>query len=338
MGKDNEDYIAANQPPDTAPKQYQISLRGFANEDRAKNIGHLIGLYIRELSRYIDLGGLDGVTVAFDYEEALFELDRGYETSYRLTPSNEHAIGIAMTPSVIRNGKIKSHIVISAGVAELLGAPEGENFRLALHALAHECAHVEVTNRFDTAFPGFLLKKPHDNMLDNLRWQVILACWDEYAASWISASIGEDCTKDYEETFLQALEKTRPKANQLIKAYRIQGDVDQVLAEVFGAYGNLMKFACYQLGNMRGRKLTLDDLPVTKSTLDAHWFESHFHSLKQLCGDIADSYGKWTKLEPFEAIGALAEAIVTENGVVVTRCAGEDLYVDIPFSPETMPD
>ena len=338
MDNASEDHLESNQLPETAPEQFQISLRGFDNEDRAKNIGHLLGRCIRELSRYIDLGGLDGVTVAYDYEEALLELDRGYHTSYRLTPTNEEAIGIAMTPSVIRNGRLKSHIVISAGVAELLAASEGENFGLALHALAHECAHVEVTNRFDAAFPDFLLKKTHDNMLDNFRWQVILSCWDEYAASWISAGIGEDRTKDYEETFLQILEKTRPKANQSIKAYRIHGDVDQILTEVFAAYGNLMKFACYHLGNMRGRKLTLDDLPRTKSTLDAHWFESHFHRLGQLCGHIADSYGKWTKRETFEAIGALAETIIAENGVVVTRRAGGDLYVDIPFSTETMPD
>ena len=81
---------------------------------------------------------------------------------------------------------------------------------------------------------------------------------------------------------------------------------------------------------MRGRALTLDDLPKTKAALTDHWFAPHFHRLSQLCRDIADSYGAWTDQEPFEALGSLAEAIVAKNGVIVTRQAGNDLWVDIP--------
>lgn len=338
MDDANESHAEANTPPATAPEQFPISLRGFENEDRAKNVGNLIGSYIRELSRYIDLSGLDGVTIAFDYAQALQELDRGFETSHRLTPTDGDAVGIAMTPRVKRAGKVKSHIVIMAELAGFLEDPEGEQFKWVLHTLAHECAHVEITARFDTAFPGVLLAKAYDNMLDGLRWKVILACWEEYAANWISATVGENRIEADETVFLRRLEKARSEANTLIKEYRIHGDVNRILTEVFSVYGDLMKFACYQLGTMRGRALTLDDLPRTKAALTGHWFEPHFHRLNQLCQDIADSYSTWTDQEPFEALGSLAEAIVVENGVIVTRRAGNDLWVDIPFSSETMPD
>ncbi len=329
MDDARESHAETNKLPVTAPEQFPISSRGFENEDRAKNVGKLVGSCIQELSRYIDLSGLDGITIAFDYAQALRELDRGFETEHPLTPTDGDACGIAMTPQVRRDGKVKSHIVIKAEIAYLLEDP-GERFKWAIGVLAHECAHVEITTRFDAAFPGFLLTKAHDNMLDSLRWKVILDCWDEYAANWISATFDENRIEADETVFLCTLKKARSQANTLIKEYRIHGDVTRILTEVFSVYGDLIKFACYQLGTMRGRALTLDDLPKTKAALTDHWFAPHFHRLSQLCGDIADSYGDWTDQKPFEALGSLAEAIVAENGVIVTRRAGNDLWVDIP--------
>jgi hypothetical protein len=48
----------------------------------------------------------------YDYAQALASLNRGYEIKHVLTPSDGHAVGIAMTPSVIRDGRLMSHIVV----------------------------------------------------------------------------------------------------------------------------------------------------------------------------------------------------------------------------------
>lgn len=208
---------------------------------------------------------------------------------------------------------------------------------MAIHTLAHECAHVEITHRFDTAFPGFLLQSTHDNVHDAFRWQIIQACWDENAATQISAAIGHDPTSGYEETFKFALNETRQKANELIKAYRLHGDVDQIMAEIYGAYGDLMKFACYHLGNMVGRGLSLDDLPATKAVLEGHWFSPYFDRLGTICKRIADDYGQWSDKSRFEALGDLADDLVIDGGLAVSHLDDGRLYVDIPFTLETMP-
>lgn len=321
----------------TAPENFTVTLRGFDTEEGATEFGYLVGAYIRELSRDIDLSGLDGITIAVDYSQALLDLDRGYETSHRLTPSDEFAIGVAMTPSVIRDGKIKSHIVLDARFVIALVEDGGENFSHALHMLAHECAHVEVTQRFDAAFPGMLLQGMHENAHDVLRWQIIFACWDEYAATLISAPYGQDPTAAYEETFIQLLGEIRRKANELIKAYRLHSDHERVMGEVYGAYGNLMKFACYHLGNMAGRGLSLHDLPVTQRALEGHWFAPYFDRLNAVCKQIAGEYGEWGDKSAFEAIGDIADEIVVEGGLIVSHLDEDSLYVDVPFSAETMP-
>ncbi|MFA6062861.1 MAG: hypothetical protein WC736_09695 [Gallionella sp.] len=321
----------------TAPDNFLVFAQGFDTEESATQFARLIGEYIRELSCYFDLSQLDGLTVAFDYRTALLNLDRGYESSYQLTPSDNHVVGIAMTPSVIRDGILKSHIVLNAALAIALKSPDHEHYNLALHTLAHECAHVEIDHRFNTVFPGVLLKKVYVDAHDYCRWKIILACWGEYAATWRSAKIGNDPTSYYEEAFVGILNQARPNANEFIKAYRTHCDIGRVMSEVYGIYGDLMKFAAYLLGNMEGQQISLDDLPITKKELEGHWFKPYFNKLGTLCKHISIEYGQWKDISNFEAIGDLADELVTCNGVILSHLEDGRLYVDIPCSSETMP-
>jgi hypothetical protein len=328
----------AEIPPQTAPENISISLRGFDTEAHARAFGDLIANYVRALSSYIDLATLDGMTIASDYAEALLDLDRGYATSFKLTPSEGIVLGVAMTPAVIRDGKIKSHMLFNAGVLLPLEDEKNEFYEQALHTLAHECAHVEVTARFDAAFPSLLLQSKHPNAHAHYRWEVIQASWDEYAVTQICAPFGQRPTDSYEETFITALAQTRPRANALIKAFRLHGNLEQVTAEVYGAYGDLMKFASYHLGNMVGLGLTLDNLPKTRAALQDHWFEPFFEKLKQAYTDIATNYGIWMDRSAFEALGDLVDEIVADGGVIISGHRDDGgFYVHIPFTPETMP-
>lgn len=323
------------ESPTTVPDNYCMSFRGFDNQG-AKQFSEVLSVFVRELSRHIDLSSLDGVTVAHDYAQALSELDRGCQTSCNLTPSREMARGVAMTPAVMRDGKVRSHIVLDAEIMLPLADPESDGFGLALHLLAHECAHVEVKHRFDRCFPGVVLQKKFEDAHKSVRWQVIDACWNEYIVTYIVASIGDDPTEDYEETFLVALKETRSKANNFIKAFRDHRAVVQVAGEVYGAYGELMRYASYLLGTMAGKQLTLSDLPKATAALEGHWFSRFFEKLGRVQLAIAANYGKWDDLKIFEALGDLADEIVSDGGVILSYRQNGQLYANIPFSPETM--
>jgi hypothetical protein len=252
------------------------------------------------------------------------------------TLDHDQAVGLAMAPAVIRDGVLKVHIVMHAGLAVGLMDQGSELYQLALHALAHECAHVEVTAKLDAAFPGFVLQHRHSDLHENLRWQSITACWDEYAAACISAPFGQDPTSEYEATFLTVLASARDNANELIKAYRLHGENGRIMGEVYSCYGDLMKFACYHLGNMAGRDLSLEELPETKAALEGHWYKPHFGRLKALCEELAAEYGRWRNTSKFEAIGDLADELVRDGGLTVVH-SDDGLHIDVPFTSETMP-
>ena len=235
---------------------------------------------MRALSRIFDLGGLDDVTVAYDYAQALLELDVGHATNHQLKPSSGDVVGIAMTPTVLRDGVLKSHIVLNAAFIESLDTPDSEGYPHSLHILAHECAHVETSGRFDAAFPGTLRRLSVQNSRIAHRWNTFLACWDEYSATRLSAGIGNDPTDDYENTFITTVCETRLRANALIAAYRSHGNVDQILEEIYGAYGDLLKFSAYHLGNLDGAGIEVMAKPRTVECPAGSLVHAVFHSAK----------------------------------------------------------
>lgn len=323
--------------PSTAPEAFVVSCRGFATEEHAQRLGRTVGEHIRALSRIFNLCRLDGVTVAYDYAEALLGLDVGYATNHQLKPSEGDVVGIAMTPTVLREGVLKSHIVLNAAFVEALEQPDNDSYRQSLHTLAHECAHVETSFHFDTAFPGTLRRKTVPNARLLHRWNTFIACWDEYSATRLSAGIGHDPTNDYENTFIARLADTRDRANKLITAYRLHGNVDQILDEIYCAYGNLLKFTAYHLGNLDGAGIDVMARSATVNALRDHWFEPYFHRMKNACQNIARNEGQWKDLTDFEAIGDLLDDLVNFGGLTVSEEPDGSLYVDIPFTWETMP-
>lgn len=332
------DKIEDSRAPATAPEQFVIIARGaFPCENEARQLTTLIGQVVREFSREFDLSRLDGVTVAEDYAQALAELDHGYKNSHSLAPSEGAVVGVAMTPSVLRDGVLKSHIVFSAQYLWPLLDANHPSFQSAAHIVAHECAHVEVTGKFEAAIPGVLLRKRFLDLRDRARSDVIRACWDEYAVTLLSASFGEDPTENYEETLITHMGSTRQEANEAIKAYRLHGDLDKAYREVYRAYGNLLKYAAYYLGNLAGHDIELPARPNLEAILAGHWFEAYFHRLNKACKAIAAQYGEWRDHSLFEVIGDIADDMVAEGGILCTTLQDGRLYLDIPLTPETMP-
>ena len=104
------------------PKELRYTLIGFESEESARaastRVANVIDELVPQLS--LSLAGLDGVTISVDYDAGLRQLDRGYDATQALTRTNDEvASGIAMTPCVLRNGRVMSHMILSAAVVPL---------------------------------------------------------------------------------------------------------------------------------------------------------------------------------------------------------------------------
>ncbi len=320
----------------TAPTSFNVQARGFADTETATRLATFVGETIRALGKLISLQSLDGVTIAYDYDQALLELDRGYETSHQLKATNSHVLGVAMTPSVIREGQLKSHIFVRAETLLPLLDPNDEaGIRLAVHLLAHECGHVEVTQQFERCFPGVLLRGQMP-LLETLRWDTIFGVWDEYAVTWIAANISSDPTASYNQALLTEVGAFDERNNAFIRDYRWHSNVDQILSEIHRSCGNLLKFAGYAIGNLRGKNLSWRDSEDLASVLTGHWFEPFLQALCDACEGVASNYGEWTDMEDFKTISAVLDDLVCRAGLFITEQEDGGAYVHIPFTDETM--
>jgi hypothetical protein len=316
----------------TLPIDLPMSALSFDSDERAHKALNRVHQCLSELSCYIDLTNLDGVTVSFSYQESLRLLDRGYKTNHVLTPTSDVAIGVAMSPGVLRDGKLKTHIVLNANYCSGLIDAEFESpeFQHSVHLLSHECAHVEVTSAFEKAFPGYLLRHKHESLLDRLKWQIILACWDEYAVCRIASTIGYDPTNDYLEIFLPYFLEAEGKIRSAIKSYRKHGNVQEVICRIYELVGNTMKYSSYYSGVLHGKSLNVCEVEEVKAKIMPTWFGEYFDQLVQAQERLFADFGKWESFENFEVIGEIADKIVTQFGISAQPLPNGDMYFAIP--------
>jgi len=282
------------EPPVSAPERIHVSLRNFSDKAAAERFGGVIAGCVREISRYVDLERLDGITVAYDYDDALAQLDRGFTPSRQRTRTNdERLIGVAMAVPVMRSGIVKSHPVFFAPSVIPLENKDDDAFRQALYLVAHECGHVEDLKHRDTCFPGTLLQKTFTDYEEALLEQVVGAIWEEYAACRVSALFHAEQLQVYEESFVSVVAGARERSNVLIQAYRIHGDIDRVLQEAGHELLEPLRMAAYLAGHMDGIDVSEKDVPAAMACLASSPYAGCVPDLQEALREIWSKRGQW---------------------------------------------
>lgn len=132
--------------------------------------------------------------------------------------------------------------------------------------------------------------------------------WDEYAVKSISAGF----TEAYENTFLNNLALADERSNKLILNYR-----DQLLGEIYGCYGDVLKFAAYHLGNFSVCGVRWQDSEKTAENLKNHWFLPYFERHDAVCQEIGKGYGEWENTTSFTLISDIVDDLVESAGLLI---------------------
>lgn len=324
-------------PAPSAPDNIPVSLRNFADREAAERFGHLIANTIRTISCYLDLERLDGITVAYDYDAALAELDRGCETSEPLQrTASDEMLGVGMAPAVLRDGVVKGHVVFHAPFVLPLEDDKNEHFGEALYLVAHECAHVEDLKHRDICFPGTILQRRVANQEEALFEPTIGALWEEYAACRASAVFGNKQAAAYEESFVNMLRKARANANEAIRSYRLHGTINRVLEEAGRPLCEPLRLAAYLLGHLDGREMDMTAVPQAKAVLSSSDYGPSIARLGEELRKLWSRRGTWTSSVEFTPLKDIAWDVLARGGLILSTLPEGRLYVDIPFAKETM--
>lgn len=330
-------------PPPTAPASIPMSMRGFASSDDAHRLANKIAGLARLISSHIDLSRLDGITVAYDYDDALAQLDRGKEGLRTLTRSNDdNLIGVGMSPSVLRDGHVKVHIVLNGAYVEDLDNDEEPTpeFLQSLYLLAHECAHVQVTADMDNAFPGTILQQQVSDYEAAIYSQVNDSCWDEYAACRLSAIFGKEQLRHYEEGLRNVLAVARPRAREARLAFWDHRDLNRVVAEMGPHLMQPLRMAAYVYGHLDGGPEGQDIRQETKDAIAAAGYSDLVDELVTKLRDLWARSGQWSSRSEFDVIGDVGRELMWSEGLHIEANNDDDgafIRVWEPSSEEDAP-
>jgi hypothetical protein len=338
-----KDLDGDDLPPTTVPAAASVTVKGFDNADAATSLGQTVAGVVSTVGSFIDLSRLDGVTVAVDYDAALAELDRGMDGLRPLSRSNsEEMQGVAMSPAVMRNGEVRTHLVFAADmlvpliVDEDLVEPDARS--VAIGIIAHECAHVQVTAEKGRAIPEARLGTRIEGYERAVMFQLAEICWDEYAACRLSAPFARTQVQTHAATLTACLETAREQADAAIRSYRLHGDLNVLVGEAGSALCGPMKAAAYLLGGMDAEGLDWADLDEVRSSLVAAGYDELVDRLHDELARLWATREKWEPtLQVFAGLEDVAREVFRSGGVFFRTAGDGGCHIDVPYSARTMP-
>ena len=200
-----EELLAQSTPSDSM----RIIVDGqFASDNEARALSDATFAILKLGGAYLDLEGLDGISIADDYSATLARVDRGFGSQPVPQPtSDEFGSGLAMTLPVRRDGIMKSYIVLDSRLCRPLVDPDGPASGLALHTLMHEAGQVHDHPIQYRCFPDFY-GSAIESFCDRTLVEFALGAWGEYIASRLSSSWG---TPDYISSFEDSRDREPPR-------------------------------------------------------------------------------------------------------------------------------
>ena len=243
-----------------------------------------------------------------------------------------------MTPSVLREGEVKAHIVFSAPwILPLHSEEDTHEARQAAYLVAHECGHVENLKHLDEAFPETILQIRYSDAEQGMLEMAAYPLWEEYAACRASSLFGPDQAAILSETILFALAGARSKCDDAICRYRIHGDVDRVLQEAGEPLFKPLRMTAYLLGHLDGQGLDMCEVPEVRDRLNGSPYAEFTQPLWEALRKLWVERGKWSSRSAFDPLKNVARDLYADGGMFLERLPDGRLYVDIPYTPNTLP-
>lgn len=330
-----------NLPP-TTTASVPVSVQGFTNAEMAAQLGKVVGESVLTIGSFVDLSTLDGVTIAVDFDAALAGIDQGMEGLRPLDRTNtEEMQGVAKTCQVVRDGKVKSHLVFNASMLVPLIAPdktELEDRQTALGIIAHECGHVQVNAHMEERVPDARLGAKIADFERAVLFQIAEICWDEYAVCRLTARLAPRQNEQHADTVVAVTPQARARANGHIKAYRLHGDLYRLLGEAGSELCQPLKAAAYLLGGRDAEGKAWTDYPQARAAVEAGGYATLVDALQEGCQALWESQADWDPNDDVLApLVDLARDAFASGGIYFRRDWRGEWHIDVPFSPETMP-
>lgn len=326
--------IETHGPPAPSNLMHPYSVTFSGNDQAtAEAIARVVGMVVGACAPYLPLGKLESITFTHDYAATLRNLDRGFQARIPLEGTEtESKIGIAMAPLVIRDGKIRSCIVMRAWLGEALLQPgDNDTFQFALYTLGSMLARVALADFTDTALPGVLLQ-PMADAWNALFFEHIHAAISNYFSARIAAELFPQANNSHRELFLAALESANENIPKERLAYRKHANLNAFLDVSTRSLGDVLVHSASMLGHHDGMGQDgLEEDEHLLSILRTTGLEQWIRIYRQDLATVFKRRGQWTSIEEFTVLVTHLERLMWQFMIFPWRTDTGAVQVEIPL-------
>lgn len=323
----------AEPPPAVSSLNFEMKFRGVADQATAEHIAGVVSAIVRELRPVMALDRLEGFTFASDYEAALQELDTGFELGTPLRPTKDaHAVGVAMTPLVLRDGVVKSRIVTELWLAEGLISDDDERQKVSMHTLVSQMAHVACVQLLDEALPGVHTQAIEDS-LDGLLYPCVSSAWTGYFAARASAIFRPDAGAMCSELAVGALQRAKLSIPAARLEYYQDHNMDKLMAVVIPAITAILSHIGRSIGHNDGLLEEAENettLSIIREMPDLEAWMAVFQN------DLARIWfrrGQWESVAELLAMTRHAERLFWQFGLIPWKLDDGRVWIQVSNEP-----
>lgn len=346
IGKRSEAFIAEHvdkivdnfgpAEPQAAPLRqgqgfsFDIRCPDWEDQDAVDMIGSHVGEIVTRLAGIWPLQRLDGLTFAFDYEGELESLDTGLpEKPAASQMPIEEGLSVSMAVRVLRDGVLKSRIVMRAPLAlALLGEDEDLRPR-ALHVLIAQLAHVSLMTLIEDHWPGVLLEPFADLRTHQLYARTHQALFSYFVARQ-SAQFSDplDLETELAADFVHALRRHVQVLQEAAMAFEIDGDINRRYQTMLDVAGEILDRLARLLGHrhgldQRGLSPRSPVTPILEKLELVKWFGLLEADLERLWLHR----GNWPSFAAFSDFAAHTERLLWQLGAMSWRISDEEFWI-----------
>lgn len=281
---------------------------------------------------WLDFSALESVVFHQDYALALREVSElaGHECK---ATSEEGGIGLAM---VVHVGE-KCVVVLDAGIAHgLMEEADPSTQDLCLDTALHELCHVDDYSR-KRRLLGLGVDAPQIAPIHRYVFTAADAAWSEYFANKYSHSAAS--SPDMSPKFIaEVVPSVVRQVRQAIIEYRTHSRLEQLLQLCAQKLRYLFQAFGYAAGRLAASGSDLKSVaPESVDVLRAAGLEDVWQSVFDELERLDACRESWTSFAVYEPLMNQAGAAVRTFGIRY-YASGDGVGVDIPYTPETMPD
>ncbi len=324
------DELATN-PPFSCPMTYH----GPGNQGMAERGSYLLkvhALLLRRRHPWLSFEALDSIVFHSDYAQALRDLS---ERAGRVCKATDEPFGVGLAMAV-KLGE-KSAVVLDAGILHGIAGEEDSKQDICVDTALHELCHV-----YDNARKQRLLAEDmRRGTVKPLQGHVFTAAdaaWSEYFANKYSDS-GCSSLEAHPQMLADVVPALVSDMRQAIIAYRTNNQIDALLALCRQKVHFLFQCFGYAAGRLSANSKGLDDVAPESATVlrtAGLWdiWQRTFAALDQL-DDVREA---WTSYDDLQPLMDQADATFKVLGLNYRLNDSGGVRVDIPYTPETMPN